>query len=323
MPGPSAPNPSYHGSKCRRTAGRAVAELARRQHGIVGRVNCSRSAFPGRDRSWGDAGRLHRIHRGVYAVGHTAITIAGAVDGGGARLGRGSGAQPSVGDGALGDLGIRGGGGARHGARKVRSHGSIRRHFGLLPGDEVTVWDGIPVTSAARAVLDLAADKGEAAAETGAAGDGIPRDLRAALLARRSSIATRGTEGTPIVAVCLERLRDDPGGRVRSPLEEVFLPFLDEHQIPRPRLNAWLTVDDAATRSIASGPRRGSSASWTASSRTGRSEPSAETASATAASAWRATTSLASRKTSSATNPSGARPRTCASSSPHTYSFCD
>jgi hypothetical protein len=82
--------------------------------------------------------------------------------------------------------------------RHTGSSRSIKRHFGVLPLDEVTKRDGIPVTSAARAVLDLAADKGEA----------------------------------------------DPGGRLRSPLEELFLPFLDAHQIPRPRLNHWITVGD-------------------------------------------------------------------------------
>ena len=50
--------------------------------------------------------------------------------------------------------------------------------------------------------------------------------------------------GAAIVARCLERLQDDPGGRVRSPLEELFLPFLDAHHIPRPRLNPWLTIGD-------------------------------------------------------------------------------
>ena len=39
-------------------------------------------------------------------------------------------------------------------------------------------------------------------------------------------------------------MADDPGGRIRSDLEELFLPFLDANRIPRPRLNFWLSVDD-------------------------------------------------------------------------------
>lgn len=127
--------------------------------------------------------------------------------------------------------------------RKTRSREGIRRHFGVLSNDEVTVVEGIPVTSAVRAVLDLASDRGETAAEAalremeylGIYGPvSIP-----ALLDRHPH-----HNGTPIVRVCLDRLKEDPGGRIRSTLEELFLPFLDEHRIPRPRLNAWLTIGD-------------------------------------------------------------------------------
>jgi very-short-patch-repair endonuclease len=127
--------------------------------------------------------------------------------------------------------------------RKTRSRRSIRRHFGALPADEVAIHDGIPVTSAARSVLDLATDKGEAAAETAlreAEYLGIYGELSLPALLERHP----GHRGAPIVARCLERLRDDPGGRLRSPLEELFLPFLDAHRIPRPRLNAWISIDE-------------------------------------------------------------------------------
>ncbi len=50
--------------------------------------------------------------------------------------------------------------------RSSPSTETIRKHCVCLPRDEVTVVEGIPVTTAARAVLDLAADKGGAAAET-------------------------------------------------------------------------------------------------------------------------------------------------------------
>jgi very-short-patch-repair endonuclease len=113
----------------------------------------------------------------------------------------------------------------------------------MLPEDERTVLAGIPTTSAARAVLDLAAYKGAAAAESALRemeylGVYGPVSLPA-LLERYPR-----HKGTPIVRVCLERLADDPGGRIRSDLEELFLPFLDAHRIPRPRLNAWLSIDD-------------------------------------------------------------------------------
>lgn len=189
------------------------------------------------------AGRLHAIHRGVYAVGHMAITVRG----------RWMAAVLAAGDGAVLShrsatalWGIWGSGtGAIHVTvpRKSRSRRSIRRHFGTLPDDEREVVDGIPVTSATRAVLDLAGEKGEAAAEAAlreAEYLGIyGRVSLPALLERYPR-----HRGTPMCHVALERARDDPGGRIRSPLEEVFLPVLDAHRVPRPRLNAWLTVGD-------------------------------------------------------------------------------
>jgi very-short-patch-repair endonuclease len=240
MPGPSAFQAAIRPQT--QTLERGVADLARRQHGIVGRTQLRALGMePGAIKRRVQTGRLHVIHRGVYAVGHTAITQRGRwmaavlASGPGAVLSRRS---------ATALWGIWGSGtGETHVTvpRKSRSQQSIRRHFGALPFDEVTVRDGIPVTSAARAVLDLAADKGEAAAETalremeylGIYGPvSIP-----ALLDRYPR-----HKGTPIVRTCLERLRDDPGGRIRSTLEEQFLPFLDAHQIPRPRLNPRLSV---------------------------------------------------------------------------------
>jgi hypothetical protein len=127
--------------------------------------------------------------------------------------------------------------------RKSRSSRSIRRHFSELSDDEREVVDGIPVTSAARAILDLAAENGEAAAEAALRESeyvGIyGRISLPALLDRRPR-----HPGTPLCRIALERVRDDPGGRLRSPLEELFLPFLDAHRIPRPRLNFWLSVGE-------------------------------------------------------------------------------
>ncbi len=221
-----------------------MAALAGRQHGVVATrqllaYGLTKDSIAG----WVARGALHRVHRGVYAVGHRAITVRGRwmaavlASGDGAVLSHRSAA-------ALWGIWGRGTGDAHVTVpRKTRSQRSIRRHFGVLPPDEVTVRDGIPVTTAARAVLDLAGEKGGAAAETAL------RELEylglygpisiPALLARHPR-----HKSTPALHTCLERLRDDPGGRVRSDLEELFLPFLDAHHIPRPRLNAWITLDE-------------------------------------------------------------------------------
>jgi very-short-patch-repair endonuclease len=113
----------------------------------------------------------------------------------------------------------------------------------MLPDDEREVVAGIPVTSAARAVLDLAGEKGEAAAESALREMEYLRIYGAVslpvLLGRYPK-----HRGTPVCREALERLRDDPGGRIRSDLEERFISFLDANQIPRPRLNAWLSVGE-------------------------------------------------------------------------------
>src|SRR4051794_5025834 len=57
---------------------RAIAVLAASQHGVVARaqliaIGMRRGAIQLRL----DAGRLHHVHRGVYAVGHRRLTLQG------------------------------------------------------------------------------------------------------------------------------------------------------------------------------------------------------------------------------------------------------
>jgi hypothetical protein len=221
-----------------------LARIAGRQHGVVARNQAEGLGFSGNTVDlWIREKRLHRLHPGVYALGHDAITVRGRWMA--AALASGPGAVLSH-RSATALWGIWGSGaGETHVTvpRKTRSQHSIRRHFGALPFDEVTDRDGIPVTSAARSVLGLAAEKGEAAVESAL------REMEYLGIYGPVSIPTLldrhpNHHGATILRRCLERLKDDPGGRVRSPLEELFLPFLDAHHIPRPKLNAWLTVGE-------------------------------------------------------------------------------
>jgi very-short-patch-repair endonuclease len=226
------------------TVERGVADLAKRQHGVVARSQVVGLGVAGNtvDR-WVRSGRLHRLVPGVYAVGHTAIT----------RQGRWMAAVLASGEGAVLShrsatalFGIWGSGaGEIHVTvpRKSRSQRPIHCHFSMLPPDEREIVDGIPTTSAARAVLDLAAERGEAAAESALREMeylGIYGDVSLPVLIERYP----RHRGAAVVEVCLQRLRDDPGGRLRSDLEERFIAFLDANQIPRPRLNHWLTIGD-------------------------------------------------------------------------------
>lgn len=132
-----------------------VAELARRQHGVVARrqlhdLGIGRDAVDHRLR----AGRLHRVHRGVYAVGHPLLTrhgpwMAAVLTVEGAVLSRRAAA-------AL--WGIRPSDRLEITVpRPVRSRARIEIHRERLPEDEVTHHEGIPVTTPARTLLDLAA----------------------------------------------------------------------------------------------------------------------------------------------------------------------
>lgn len=132
--------------------------------------------------------------------------------------------------------------------RDTRSRGAIRRHCAHLPSDEVTVLDGIPVTSVNRTLFDYAGassvDRLEAAireAEYRRLWDHLSLP---ALLARHP-----GARGNANLRLCLERL-GRTAGFTRSDLEELFLPFLDRFGLSRPHLNArfqvrgeWIEVD--------------------------------------------------------------------------------
>lgn len=125
---------------------------------------------------------------------------------------------------------------------KSDSRGGIRRHSASLPADEVTTAHGIPVTTVPRTLLDLAA---------GASVDVVESALRESeylhlhdplslpdLLARYP-----GRRGCRRIRACLARRAEHPG-RVRSPLEERFLPFLRRHRLPMPQLNAWIEIGE-------------------------------------------------------------------------------
>jgi predicted transcriptional regulator of viral defense system/very-short-patch-repair endonuclease len=225
-----------------------IAELAGRQHGVVARrqlegLGVGREAIEVRLRN----GRLHRLYRGVYAVGHRALS----------KQGRWMAAVFAGGPGAvLSHLsaaalwGIRGsGGGSVHvtTARKSRSSGPIRRHCSLVPEDERGVVDGIPATTVPRTIFDLAAIGTTDQVES------LVRESEYRQLHDRLSLFDLlerypRRRGAPRVRAVLERIEGLPAGQVSSPLEERFLLFLRRHGLPLPRLNDWIVVGDRRFR---------------------------------------------------------------------------
>src|SRR3954447_17591431 len=136
---------------------RAVADLARRQHGVVAfrqlvGLGMGRNVI----RRWLECGRLHLVHFGVYAVGHSRLTGRGRWMA--AVLACADGALLSHRDAAaLWELLPIGSGRIhvtvpRRGARTRR--GLIVHSTLSLPPEECCVRDAIPVTSVARTLLD-------------------------------------------------------------------------------------------------------------------------------------------------------------------------
>lgn len=219
-----------------------IAELAERQYGVVARwqletLGVGRGAIEVRLRNR----RLHRIHRGVYAVGHRVLSIHGRWMA--AVLASGPGAVLSHAT-ATTFWGVRSAtGGPIHvtTAKKWRSSPQIRRHCSLLPKDEATVLDGIPVTTVPKTIFDFAATASIDQVES-AIREAEYRQLhdRLSLVDLLERYPRR--RGAPRVRLALERIETLPSGRPKSPLEERFLPFLRRHGLPRPRLNDWISV---------------------------------------------------------------------------------
>lgn len=209
------------------------------QHGVVARfqlreLGLSSDAI---DRRIG-AGRLHPIHRGVYAVGHRVLTqrshwmAAVLFCGPNAVLSHWSAAA------LWGFRSSRGGSIHVTSPRKSKSSGPIWRHRAVLRPDEVTTHDGIPVTTAPRTNLDLAAVSSAHAVES---------CLRQCEYLRIYSSLSLwdllerypGHRGSRAARTALARLGQTPG-ETEEGLEERFLAFLDTHRLLRPELNSWL-----------------------------------------------------------------------------------
>jgi very-short-patch-repair endonuclease len=126
-------------------------------------------------------------------------------------------------------------------ARRSTSSREIRRHLLCLPDDEWTYEDGIPVTTAPRTILDIAASEPLDAIES------LVRQAEFRQLRDRLSLPDLverypGRRGVRRVQAALERLESLPGGRRRSGLEERFIRFLRRNRLPRPHFNDWIVL---------------------------------------------------------------------------------
>ncbi len=200
-------------------------------------MGLSRSAVGRRARD----GRLHRVHRGVYAVGHPILTANGhrmaavLACGPGATLSHASaaalwGLRPT--SATRIDVTVNGAGG-----RAKRSRLRIHRAASLRD-DEVTEHDCIRVTTPARTLLDLASSLPRRALERALDQAEVLElfDLRALQAAVDRH---RGERGAGVLASALQQHRAGTT-LTKSTLEELMLAICDDHGLPRPLVNAWV-----------------------------------------------------------------------------------
>ncbi|MEJ7875228.1 MAG: type IV toxin-antitoxin system AbiEi family antitoxin domain-containing protein [Solirubrobacterales bacterium] len=218
---------------------RALAALATRQHGTAARRQLLRLGFSSQEiDSRIVAGRLIPIFRGVYAVGHVAVTRNGRWIA--ATLAAGPASVLSHRDGAalwvIGDFAFGGTIEVTLPGTGSRSIPGIRVHRSRdMDPAHVTAHNGIPVTTVARTLLDLAGSIGSRhlrqAFDVADRREDLDRDELAYLIRNG-----RGHRGLPrlaaLVAVDRKQAR-----RARSILELDFLAFCREQGFPEPLVN--------------------------------------------------------------------------------------
>jgi hypothetical protein len=135
----------------------AIAALADAQHGVVTRVQLLNAGLTnqGVDRRV-RARRLRRVHRGVYAVGHRALRAEGrwmaatlAVDGVLSHASAAAAWDLRATSAAVIDVTTRRVGRERRAGLRIHRSGTLTRA-------QITTYDGIPITTPARTIIDLA-----------------------------------------------------------------------------------------------------------------------------------------------------------------------
>jgi very-short-patch-repair endonuclease len=192
---------------------RFVARIAGNQHGVIAAWQLRHAGLlPSRVADRVSAGRLHRVHRGVYAVGNPNIGKEGRwmaavlACGEGAVLShRSAAALWRIGKAAsIADVTVPGDGG-----RAVRKGIRLHRSRTLSP-DDVTRRARIPVTKPARTLADL----------------------RRVLSRKQFARALREAEYLKLPIG--DAFKPD---RTRSDLEGLFFALCSHHRLPQPEVN--------------------------------------------------------------------------------------
>jgi predicted transcriptional regulator of viral defense system len=220
----------------------AVAELAERQHGVVSTAQLyaagvAQGAVELRVRR----GRLHQVHRGVYAVGQSRLTQRGRMWAAVLACGGADAAVLSHRTAAAawdlrplpaGKLDVTS-------LRRSTSTGKLRVHRGqrLDPLDDVVRQpDGLPVTSVARTLVDLAGVLTAQQLERSCHRAEVLRRLDVSEVERLLASARR--RGAGALRAALATLAPAAPDITRSELEERLLALVAGAGLPRPEVNA-------------------------------------------------------------------------------------
>ena len=214
-----------------RTVEQKLAWMATRAHGIVDRPELLGAGLtPAQIRSRLQSGALIREYDGVYRVGHQAPSVESSYLAAVRACGKGAVLSGRAAAHLWGLIKGRAPGPEVTTRTERRIEGiKTRRTRGAV---EATVWRGIPVTTVARTLVDLAAvlgaeDLARACHEAGVRYRTTPRQVEAVLARRPRAKGAR-------------RLREVMRGDVRvtlSKLERLFLRRLEEAGLPLPQTN--------------------------------------------------------------------------------------
>lgn len=224
----------------------AAADLASSQHEVLKLEHlCGLGLSASGVRHWVAAGHLYRKYQGVFAFGRPDLSAQGH------RLA----AIFACGQGARGSFVTAG---ATHEIRAtassyvdvtvpagtpLRKRAGIRCHRADLLPQDMTIVDGIPVTSVSRTLLDLATVLSESALERAAKQAVVERvfNLREMedLLSR-----SKGHRGIRRLRAVLERGDLSAEDQPKSDLEIAFADLCRQAGLPRPEINRYLLLGD-------------------------------------------------------------------------------
>jgi very-short-patch-repair endonuclease len=227
----------------------AIAGLAARQHGLVTIGQLLAAGFTRRlVHVRVRVGWLHRVHRGVYAVGHPPVTreahwmAAVLACGTGALLShRSAAALWGVRNSAASLIDVLAPGRRGHRRDGIRVHGARS----LEPADRDEV-NAIPVTALPRTIIDLGDTVSHTALEYAihrAEGRRIlDLDVLRDRLARMPANHRGAARIRRIIGAPLHQL----DAQTRSRWERRFLRICRDHGIPAPEVNRWIPLPIAA-----------------------------------------------------------------------------